>query len=54
MTQHPPTALHLAPGDPEAPIPAQAALRVVQENDGIDLVYPSSAGPVSEPYAVGE
>ncbi|MFJ6602145.1 GTP cyclohydrolase I FolE [Streptomyces lydicus] len=38
MTQHPPTALHLAPGDPEAPIPAQAALRVVQENDGIDLV----------------
>ncbi|MFH9223729.1 GTP cyclohydrolase I FolE [Streptomyces lydicus] len=38
MTQHPPTALHLAPGDPEAPIPAQAALRVVQDNDGIDLV----------------
>ncbi|MFG2395829.1 GTP cyclohydrolase I FolE [Streptomyces lydicus] len=38
MTQHPPTALHLAPGDPDAPIPAQAALRVVQENDGIDLV----------------
>ncbi|WP_329392965.1 GTP cyclohydrolase I FolE [Streptomyces lydicus] len=38
MTQHPPAALHLAPGDPEAPIPAQAALRVVQENDGIDLV----------------
>ncbi|MEV7380408.1 GTP cyclohydrolase I FolE [Streptomyces lydicus] len=38
MTQHPSTALHLAPGDPEAPIPAQAALRVVQENDGIDLV----------------
>ncbi|MER7151856.1 MULTISPECIES: GTP cyclohydrolase I FolE [Streptomyces] len=38
MTQHPATALHLAPGDPEAPIPAQAALRVVQENDDIDLV----------------
>ncbi|MFF8373833.1 GTP cyclohydrolase I FolE [Streptomyces lydicus] len=38
MTQHPHTALHLASGDPEAPIPAQAALRVVQETDGIDLV----------------
>ncbi|MCX4649720.1 GTP cyclohydrolase I FolE [Streptomyces sp. NPDC055059] len=37
MTQHPRTTLHLAPGDPEAAIPGQAALRVVHETDGLDL-----------------
>ncbi|MEU5545545.1 GTP cyclohydrolase I FolE [Streptomyces sioyaensis] len=37
MTQQPHTALHLAPGDPEIPVPAQPALRVAQETDGIDL-----------------
>ncbi|MFJ9419398.1 MULTISPECIES: GTP cyclohydrolase I FolE [unclassified Streptomyces] len=37
MTQHPHTALHLAPGEPEIPVPAHPALRVVHETDGIDL-----------------
>ncbi|MGX1762026.1 GTP cyclohydrolase I FolE [Streptomyces lydicus] len=37
MTHHPHTAVHLAPGEPEIPIPAPVALRVVQETDGIDL-----------------
>ncbi|WP_438483750.1 GTP cyclohydrolase I FolE [Streptomyces sp. S186] len=37
MTQHPHSALHLAPGDPEIPIPTQTALRVVHEADAIDL-----------------
>ncbi|MFF7229218.1 GTP cyclohydrolase I [Streptomyces sp. 2323.1] len=37
MTQQPQTALHLASGDPEIPVPAQPALRVAQETDGIDL-----------------
>ncbi|MFI1740835.1 GTP cyclohydrolase I FolE [Streptomyces sioyaensis] len=37
MTQQPQTALHLAPGDPEIPVPAQPVLRVAQETDGIDL-----------------
>ncbi|MFG2659224.1 GTP cyclohydrolase I FolE [Streptomyces sp. NPDC048425] len=36
-TQHPRTALHVTPGDPEIPTPAQPALRVVHETDGIDL-----------------
>ncbi|MFE7544684.1 GTP cyclohydrolase I FolE [Streptomyces platensis] len=37
MTQHPHTALHLAPGDSGIPTAAQPALRVVQETDAIDL-----------------
>ncbi|BCK70157.1 GTP cyclohydrolase 1 [Streptomyces libani subsp. rufus] len=37
MTQHPHTALHLAPGDSDIPAPAQPALRVVQETDAVDL-----------------
>lgn len=37
MTQHPHTALQLAPGDPEIPVPEQPALRVVHDMDGIDL-----------------
>ncbi|GAA2307910.1 GTP cyclohydrolase 1 [Streptomyces caniferus] len=37
MTQHPHPALQVAAGDPEIPMPAQPALRVVQETDGIDL-----------------
>ncbi|MGW7490862.1 GTP cyclohydrolase I FolE [Streptomyces sp. NPDC054786] len=37
MAQHPHTAVHRAPDDPEIPLPAPAALRVVQETDGIDL-----------------
>lgn len=37
MPQQPHTALHLAPGDPDIPVPAQPALRVAQETDGIDL-----------------
>ncbi|MFG2862699.1 GTP cyclohydrolase I FolE [Streptomyces sioyaensis] len=37
MTQQPQTALHLAPGDLEIPVPAQPVLRVAQETDGIDL-----------------
>ncbi|MFF1398464.1 GTP cyclohydrolase I FolE [Streptomyces sp. NPDC058287] len=36
-TQHPRTALHVTPGDPEIPTPAQPALRVVHQTDGIDL-----------------
>jgi GTP cyclohydrolase I len=37
MTHRPSTAVQLTPGDPELPIPAPAALRVVHEVDGIDL-----------------
>jgi len=37
MTQQPHTALHLAPGEPEAAVPAQPALRVARETGGIDL-----------------
>ncbi|MFE4957672.1 GTP cyclohydrolase I FolE [Streptomyces sp. NPDC056653] len=38
MTQHPHTALHLTPGEPQIPTPAPVALRVVHETDRIDLV----------------
>lgn len=37
MTHRPSTAVQLTHGDPEIPIPAPAALRVVHEVDGIDL-----------------
>ncbi|MER0481048.1 GTP cyclohydrolase I FolE [Streptomyces sp. Edi2] len=37
MTQHPRTALHRAPDDPDAAIPAPAALRVVHKSGGTDL-----------------
>ena len=37
MSRQPHTALHVAPGDPEIPMPARPALRVAQETDGIDL-----------------
>lgn len=37
MTHRPSTAVQRTPGDPEIPIPAPAALRVVHEVDGIDL-----------------
>ncbi|WP_336048102.1 GTP cyclohydrolase I FolE [Streptomyces sp. CA2R101] len=37
MTHRPHAAVQLAPGDPEIPIPAPAALRVAHEADGFDL-----------------
>ncbi|PBC81227.1 GTP cyclohydrolase I [Streptomyces sp. 2112.3] len=37
MTRHPHTAVHRAADDPEIPMPAPAALRVVHETDGTDL-----------------